>query len=84
MHTTIRKWGNSAGILIPAPLLAQARLKLGDVVDIEAVNGKIIIKQAAPSYTLNELLRASPKETLTLDADDKAWLHDATEGKELE
>lgn len=84
MHTNIRKWGNSAGTIIPAPVLAEAGLGLGDAVDIEAVDGNIVIKQVAPSYTLDELLKASPKEAVTLDDDDKAWLHDAPVGKELD
>jgi antitoxin component of MazEF toxin-antitoxin module len=82
MHTNIRKWGNSAGTIIPAPVLAEAGLELGDTVDIEVVDSKIVIKQVAPSYTLEELLKASPKEAVALDDEDKAWLHLAPVGKE--
>ena len=83
MQTNIRKWGNSAGAIIPAPIMAEAGLVLGDSVDIEAVDGKIVIKQVAPTYTLDELLNASPVETVSLDDEDKAWLHDVPVGKEL-
>ncbi|EED31203.1 SpoVT / AbrB like domain protein [gamma proteobacterium NOR5-3] len=83
MHTKIRKWGNSAGAIIPAPVLAEVGIDLGDAVDIEAVDGTILIKQVAPSYTLDELLKACPQEAVTLNVDEKAWLRDAPVGKEL-
>lgn len=84
MHANIRKWGNSAGTIIPAPVLAKAGLALGDTVDIEVIDGNIVIKQVAPSYTLDELLHISPKKTMVLDAEDYEWLHDAPAGKELD
>ncbi len=83
MHTNIRKWGNSAGTIIPAPVLAEAGLSLGDAVEIEVVDGKIVITQAAPRYSLEDLLRASPIDSITLDDEDKAWIHDEPVGKEL-
>jgi antitoxin ChpS len=83
MHTNIRKWGNSAGTIIPAPVLSELGLGPGDTVDIEAVDGKIVIKQVAPNYTLDELLKVSPTEALNLDEDDNAWLHDTPVGREL-
>lgn len=84
MRTNIRKWGNSAGTIIPAPVLSDAGLELGDTVDIEAVDGLIVIKQVAPRYTLVELLNDSPAKALALDDNDKAWLHDTPVGKELD
>ena len=83
MHTNIRKWGNSAGTIIPAPVLAEAGLSLGDAVEIEAVEGKIVISQAAPRYNLDDLLRASPTDSITLDEEDKAWIHDESVGREI-
>lgn len=48
MQTHIRKWGNSAGTVIPAKALAKAGFSLGDTVEIVAAEGQIIIKQATP------------------------------------
>jgi len=51
LQTNIRKWGNSAATIIPAPELAKAGFRPGDTVDIEAVDGQIIIKTGySPLY----------------------------------
>jgi antitoxin component of MazEF toxin-antitoxin module len=44
MRTNIRKWGNSAGAIIPPAALARYGLKLGESVDVVAEEGKITIK----------------------------------------
>jgi len=33
MQTNIRKWGNSAGTIIPANILQEAGLEIGDALD---------------------------------------------------
>ncbi|MCG7405749.1 MULTISPECIES: AbrB/MazE/SpoVT family DNA-binding domain-containing protein [Caballeronia] len=43
MRTTIRKMGNSQGILIPKPLLAQ--LGLENEVDMEVENDAIVLRR---------------------------------------
>lgn len=82
MQTNIRKWGNSAGAIIPAPVLAEAGLRVGDAIQIEVVDGTIVIRQAAPVYRLEDLLEATPSDKLALDDEDKQWLHDAPVGRE--
>lgn len=44
MKTSIRKMGNSQGVLIPKPFLAQAGLDMGEV-DIEVENNSIVIRR---------------------------------------
>lgn len=44
MKTSIRKMGNSQGVLIPKPFLAQAGLDMGEV-DIEVENNAIVIRK---------------------------------------
>lgn len=44
MKTSIRKMGNSQGVLIPKPFLAQAGLEMGEV-DIEVENNAIVIRK---------------------------------------
>jgi antitoxin MazE len=46
MKSAIRKMGNSHGVIIPKPLLAEIGAKPGDSVDIAVKGGKIVI--AAP------------------------------------
>ena len=46
MKSAIRKMGNSHGVIIPKPLLAEIGAKAGDEVDLAVKRGKIVI---APS-----------------------------------
>jgi antitoxin MazE len=43
MKTAIRKMGNSQGVIIPKPLLAEVGAKENDEVDLGIENGKIVI-----------------------------------------
>ena len=83
MQTNIRKWGNSAGAILPANALAKAGIKLGDSVDVVAESGQIIIKSASPEYTLDELLDATPASAVRLSKEDKAWLSTKPVGREI-
>lgn len=44
MKTTVRKLGNSHGVIIPKPLLAEIETAPGDPVDIRVRKGRIIIE----------------------------------------
>lgn len=50
MNVTIRKIGNSEGIIIPKEFLSDLGLKAGDVLDISAQNGAIQIKPAEAAF----------------------------------
>lgn len=84
MHSTIRKRGNATSIIIPAVALAKSGFNLGETVEVEVVEGQIVIKQPAPVYNLNELLKASHQEAIEPDDSDREWLHDSPVGKELD
>lgn len=84
MQTNIRKWGNSAGAIIPAGALAKAGISLGDTVELDVREGEITLKQASPKFTLEELLKASPEGTFEVTEEDREWLHDKPVGKELD
>jgi antitoxin MazE len=45
VKTTIRKMGNSHGVIIPKPLLAELGANANDQVDMEVENGKIVISR---------------------------------------
>lgn len=65
MRVTVKKWGNSASVRIPAAILQAADLKLDSEVDIREENGRIIIEPSRPkSYDLAELLDAVTSENL--------------------
>ena len=44
MKTSIRKMGNSHGVIIPKPLLAEIGAKVNDPVDIKVKKGRIVIE----------------------------------------
>lgn len=57
MQVSVKKWGNSASVRIPASILEAARLKLDDTVEIREEEGRIVIEPIRPeSYDLAQLL----------------------------
>lgn len=47
MLSAVKKFGNSAGIIIPKPLLADLGVRAGDTVDLKVEDGRIVIERAA-------------------------------------
>ncbi|MDE9454607.1 AbrB/MazE/SpoVT family DNA-binding domain-containing protein [Xenorhabdus bovienii] len=43
MSVTIKKWGNSQGIIIPANILNKIGVKIGQVMDLTVDEGKIVL-----------------------------------------
>ena len=83
METTIRKFGNSKGAIIPAVLLKELGLNLNDKVDAKAENGRIIIEPIYKrDYSLEELLSQCEASTMSLDDEDKNWLNSPAVGRE--
>jgi antitoxin MazE len=44
MKVTIKKWGNSASVRIPASVMAAARLSLDQTVDVREESGRIVVE----------------------------------------
>jgi antitoxin MazE len=44
MRVVVKKWGNSASVRIPAPVMAAARLSLDQSVEVREEEGRIIIE----------------------------------------
>lgn len=84
METTIRKFGNSKGAIIPAVLLKELDLDVSDKVDAKVEAGRLVIEPITetPEYTLDELLAQSTPESVALNDEDKAWLNDSPVGRE--
>jgi len=58
VRAKIKKWGNSAAVRIPASVIHAARLDLGDMVDVRAEAGRIVIEPVRlKMYDLEELLK---------------------------
>ena len=73
MLSTIQKWGNSQGLRLAKTILQEARLKVGDQVDISVDKGRIVIApttQVRGKYDLRELLSKVPEKRLAGDFDE--------------
>lgn len=49
MRVQVKKWGNSASVRIPASVLAAAKLRLDQPVDVREEQGRIIIEPLEPA-----------------------------------
>ena len=57
MKATVRKWGHSAAVRIPAAIMAAARLRLDQRVEIREELGRVVIEPIRPAaYDLAELV----------------------------
>jgi antitoxin MazE len=57
MRITVKKWGNSASVRIPAALMEAAKLELDDAVDVREEGGRIIIEPIRQKrFDLDDLL----------------------------
>ncbi len=78
MKATVKKWGNSAAVRIPASILEGARLRLDDIVEVREEAGRIVIEPLRPkTYCLGELLKGITSGNLHTAVD-----FGAPEGKE--
>jgi len=56
METAIRKLGNSAGIILPAALLRTLKFEVGQAIDIEVEDGRLVVTpKTRKRYTAAEL-----------------------------
>ena len=85
MYMTIKKWGNSLATRIPKAVAESIGLRLDQAVDIEAVNGKIVITpiEKKKEYKLDELLSRCKPGSMKLEKEDKEWLNAVPVGREV-
>jgi antitoxin MazE len=58
VRATVKKWGNSAAVRIPAAVMEATRLNLDEAVDVRVESGRIVIEPIRQkTYDLNTLLR---------------------------
>jgi antitoxin MazE len=56
MKSTVKKWGNSAAVRIPASVMQATNLVLDEMVDVREEAGRIIIVPVRKVYELDDLL----------------------------
>ena len=85
MQMVIKKWGNSLATRIPKAVVESTDLHLDQEVEIEAINGKIIITplKKKKEYKLKELLSQCTSESVDLTEEDQEWLNTKPVGKEV-
>jgi len=44
MESAIKKFGNSAGVIIPKPLLQEIGAEIGDRLDLRVIDGRVVIE----------------------------------------
>jgi len=58
MRVTVKKWGNSAAVRLPASVMQATQLQLDEVVEVREDRGRIVIERVTPRrYELSELLK---------------------------
>ena len=63
MKAQMVKWGNSLAVRIPKPVAEEARLKEGDSLEIEAVEGRVELRRASrmPTFGPSWFPRSRPQ-----------------------
>lgn len=73
MDIEIRKLGNSAGVILPKPLLKSLNLSIGQHLDVEEVEGRLMLTpRTKPTYKLKDLLSQCDPDAAP-PADMTAW-----------
>jgi antitoxin MazE len=70
IKATVKKWGNSAAIRIPATVMQTTHLNFNDVVNVRNEGGRIIIEKVRQkAYELDDLLKGITPENQHQEVD---------------
>jgi antitoxin MazE len=70
MRVTVKKWGNSASVRIPAAVMEAAKIRLDQAVDVREERGRIIIEPLrAPSFDIDSLVAGITDENRHAEID---------------
>jgi len=70
VRATVKKWGNSAALRMPAAVMEEARLEIDQAVDIRVEAGRVVIEPlATPEFTLDALLAGVTRHNLHEEED---------------
>jgi antitoxin MazE len=65
MKVSVKKWGNSAAVRIPASVLQATRVQIDEEVDIREEAGRIVIEPLREkTYRIQDLLKGITKDNL--------------------
>ena len=80
MQTALRKMGNSAGIILPKPILTALGVASGARLDLEVDNGRIIVTPIRRKIREGWADAAAALAATAPTADEEAWLNLANDG----
>ena len=80
---TVRKSGGSVIVSLPKVVLETLHLHVGSVMNLSLRNNQIVLTPIREDFTLEKILKDSPKHKLKLTDEDKQWLRSKSRGKEL-
>lgn len=84
INVTLRKLGGSIVMAVPMQILSMLHIGAGSQVNVNVVDGKLVIEpKAKPHFTLAELLAQCSEENMALTAEDQEWLDAKPVGKEM-
>ena len=70
MRVTVKKWGNSASVRIPAAVMEAANVELDQAVDVREERGRIVIEPVRQKpYDLETLLAGITDENIHAEID---------------
>ncbi|MDU2940735.1 MAG: type II toxin-antitoxin system antitoxin MazE [Enterobacteriaceae bacterium] len=66
IHSSVKRWGNSPAVRIPATLMQALNLNIDDEIKIDLAEGKLIIEpvKKEPVFTLEELVEGISSDNL--------------------
>ena len=64
MQAIIKKWGNSASVRIPAPLMKAVELDIDSTVEIKEEDGRLVIEPLNETINLDSLVSGITPENL--------------------
>ncbi|EFF2348735.1 type II toxin-antitoxin system antitoxin ChpS [Escherichia coli] len=82
MRITIKKWGNSSGMVIPNVVMKELNLRPGQSVEAQVSNNQLILTPISRRYSLDELLAQCDMNAAELSEQD-VWGKSTPAGDEI-
>ncbi|HAI5419749.1 TPA: type II toxin-antitoxin system ChpS family antitoxin [Escherichia coli] len=82
MRITIKRWGNSSGMVIPNVVMKELNLRPGQSVEVQVSNNQLILTPISRRYSLDELLAQCDMNATELSEQD-VWGKSTPAGDEI-
>ncbi|EGI3903804.1 type II toxin-antitoxin system ChpS family antitoxin [Escherichia coli] len=82
MRITIKRWGNSSGMVIPNVVMKELNLRPGQSVEAQVSNNQLILTPISRRYSLDELLAQCDMNATELSEQD-VWGKSPPAGDEI-